>query len=160
QESVCESCDFRLNEEMEEKDILLAIQGTLPQGIEITSASEPTYEAKDIRWAQYEITIFDNLEKVKSAIEGYEKSQTAIVTKTSKKSGEKQINLKELVKNLKISTTNLEEISFTALFPAGTQLNINPTLLLDFLQSNYEIKTLDANILRQQLFNENLEILT
>ncbi|MEG2928430.1 MAG: TIGR03936 family radical SAM-associated protein [Oscillospiraceae bacterium] len=158
-ESICESCDFRLNEELSEETIISALKGTLPDGIEITAAGLPGFEAKDIRWAQYEITIFDKGKKVMNALESFINCDSALVTKTSKKSGEKQINLKEVVKELQVLSNFENETAFTALFPAGTQFNINPNLLLEFMQTEYEIYVLDANVLRQQLYNENLEIL-
>ena len=62
-ESECESVDFRLNEEMAEADILKALEGTLPQGIELVSAQAPDYDARSIMFAKYDITIitYDNL---------------------------------------------------------------------------------------------------
>ena len=46
QDSLCESFDFRLNEELTEEEILKAMEGTLPQGIILTGAGAPDYEAK------------------------------------------------------------------------------------------------------------------
>lgn len=158
-ESVCESFDFRLNEELPEEDIINALQGTLPDGITIISAGLAVFDAKEIRWAQYKITIFDDKAKILSAIKMYNDQEIAISSKVTKKKGITEINLKELIKDVEILEGNEESVIFTAFFPAGVTYNINPNLLLEFLKSTYEINILDANILREKLFNENMDIL-
>ena len=108
-ESECESVDFRLNEEMAEADILKALEGTLPQGIELVSAQAPDYDAREISFAKYDITLYGEREKIVKAINEYQSLGEAIVTKTTKK-GKKDINLKELINN--ISVINEKEILF------------------------------------------------
>ena len=157
-ESECESVDFRLNEEMSEADILKAMEGTLPQGIELVSAKEPDYDARSIMFARYNITLYGNKDKIVSAIKEYENLEQAIVTKVTKK-GQKDINLKELIGKIEITDEKADEVSFTAIYPAGTPLNINPQLLLDFLKDNYGIEVIDAYVLRKNLFDKDMNIL-
>ena len=97
-ESECESVDFRLNEEMAEADILKALEGTLPQGIELVSAKAPDYDARSIMYAKYDITLYGDNDKIKAALNSYDVLEQAVVTKVTKK-GQKDINLKELIKS-------------------------------------------------------------
>ena len=157
-ESDCESVDFRLNEEVSETDILKAMEGTLPQGIELVSAKEPDYDARSIAFARYDITLYDERNKILNAFENYNNLNHAIVTKTTKK-GQKDINLKELIRNIEILSAVDNEVTFTAIYPAGTPLNINPQLLLDFMKDNYGLNVIDAFVLRKNLFDNNLNIL-
>ncbi|MBQ7284097.1 MAG: DUF2344 domain-containing protein, partial [Oscillospiraceae bacterium] len=78
-ESDCESVDFRLNEEMAEADILKALEGTLPQGIELVSAQAPDYDARSISFARYDITLYGEKEKIINALNSYEMLEQAIV---------------------------------------------------------------------------------
>ena len=95
QESFCESFDFRLTEEKSEEEILNALADKLPRGIELTAAGRPTYEAKDIRYAKYEINLYGDDEILQGCINDFIRSASINVTKTSKKRTE-EINLKDL----------------------------------------------------------------
>ena len=157
-ESECESVDFRLNEEMKEADILKALEGTLPQGIELVSAQAPDYDARSIMFAKYDITLYGEKEKIIGALNDYAALEQAIVTKVTKK-GQKDINLKELVDNIQIIEEKSDEVTFTAIYPAGTPLNINPQLLLDFINENYGVEVVDAFVIRKNLFDKEMNIL-
>lgn len=157
-ESECESVDFRLNEELPESEILKAMEGTLPQGIELVSAKAPDYDARSIAFAKYDITLFGSSDKILKALEEYNNTPQAVVTKVTKK-GQKDINLKELIKDITIIDKKETEVTFTAIYPAGVSLNINPSLLLDFLKENYGIEVIDAFVIRKNLFDTDLNIL-
>ena len=157
-ESECESVDFRLNEEMAEADILKALEGTLPQGIELVGAAAPDYDARSIMYAKYDITLYGEKNKILDALNSYKAAEQAIVTKVTKK-GQKDINLKELIKDITITDEKDTEVTFTAIYPAGTPLNINPQLLLDFIKENYGVEVIDAFVIRKNLFDKDLNIL-
>lgn len=157
-ESECESVDFRLNEEMPETDILKALEGTLPQGIELVSAQAPDYDARSIMFAKYDITLYVEQKNIIDALNSYSALETAVVTKVTKK-GQKDINLKELIKDITVIDEKENEVSFTAIYPAGTPLNINPQLLLDFLKDNYGVEVIDAFVIRKNLFDKDMNIL-
>ena len=157
-ESECESVDFRLNEEMTEAHILKALEGTLPQGIELVGAAAPDYDARSIMFAKYDITLYGEKNSIINALNSYEAAEQAIVTKVTKK-GQKDINLKELIKDITVTDEKDTEVTFTAIYPAGTPLNINPQLLLDFIKENYNIEVIDAFVIRKNLFDKDLNIL-
>ena len=157
-ESECESVDFRLNEEMAEADILKALEGTLPQGIELVGAAAPDYDARSIMYAKYDITLYGEKNSIINALNSYEAAEQAIVTKVTKK-GQKDINLKELIKDITVTDEKDTEVTFTAIYPAGTPLNINPQLLLDFIKENHNIEVIDAFVIRKNLFDKDLNIL-
>lgn len=157
-ESECESVDFRLNEEITEAEILNALEGTLPQGIELVSAQAPDYDARSIMYAKYDITLYGENSKIRNALDNYAALEQATVTKVTKK-GQKDINLKELIKDIVITDEKEGEVTFNAVYPAGTPLNINPQLLLDFLKDNYGIEVIDAFVIRKNLFDKDMNIL-
>jgi len=158
QESLCESFDFRLNEELTEEEILKAMEGTLPQGIILTGAGVPDYEAKEIKYALYKITLYGDGEILKKAFSDYEASENVIVVKQSKKTS-KEINLKNEIKDVQIKEAGDNSLTFTALFPAGIDYNLNPSLMVEYFRNNYDIDRNATDYLRQNLLNEKLEIL-
>lgn len=158
QDSLCESFDFRLNEELTEEEILKAMEGTLPQGIILTGAGAPDYEAKEIKYALYKITIYGDGATLKKAVSDYEASENITVVKQSKKTS-KEINLKDEIKNIQITEAGDNCLTFTALFPAGIDYNLNPSLLVEYFRNNYGIDRNATDYLRQNLLNEKLEIL-
>ena len=158
QESLCESFDFRLNEELTEEEILKAMEGTLPQGIILTAAGAPDYEAKEIKYALYKITLYGDVETLKKAMADYEASEKITVIKQSKKTS-KEVDLKKEIRNLQVAETGENSLIFTALFPAGIDYNLNPALLVEYFRNNYGLDRNATDYLRQNLLNEKLEIL-
>ena len=157
-ESLCESFDFRLNEDLTEEQILKAMENTLPDGIILTEAKAPDYEASQIKYARYDITMFGDNSVLEKAVSDYENSEEVIVTKTTKKSS-KDINLKAEIINFEVKEKTDGSLTFTALFPAGSTYNINPSLILEYFRTNYGIDPNEAKILRVNILDENLEIL-
>ena len=157
-ESLCESFDFRLEEEMTEAEILKAMEGTLPDGIILTAAGAPDYDASQIKYALYKITVFGEKSLLENCIMDYNASEEIIVTKTSKKKS-KDINIKAEIRNLTVVESREDSLTFTALFPAGTTYNLNPSLLLEYFGERFGIDVNASDILRVNLLDENLEIL-
>ena len=157
-ESLCESFDFRLEEDMTERQILKAMEGTLPSGIILTAAGAPDYDASQIKYALYKIKMYGDKSVLENCIKDYEESEEIIVTKQSKKKTT-DINIKSEIKNLSITDKCADSLTFTALFPAGTTYNLNPNLLLEYFGEKYGIDVNGCDVLRVNLLDEKLEIL-
>ncbi len=157
-ESLCESFDFRLEEEMTEQQILKAMEGTLPDGIILTAAGAPDYDASRIKYALYKIKMYGDRQMLDSCMENFASCEETIVTKTSKKKT-KDINIKAEIKDLKVVDSGEDSLTFTALFPAGTTYNLNPSLLLEYFAENFGVDANGCDVLRVNLLDENLEIL-
>ena len=54
-ESLCESMDIRLTEEMGFEEVKNRLNVNLPDGIRITNVAAPVYKANDIAFAEYKI---------------------------------------------------------------------------------------------------------
>ena len=157
-ESLCESFDFRLEEDMTEEQILKAMEGTLPDGIILTAAGAPDYDASQIKYALYKITMYGDKTALESCIKDFEESSEIIVTKQSKKKTT-DINIKSEIRNLAVESVAEDRLTFTALFPAGTTYNLNPNLLLEYFGGKYGVDVNGCDVLRVNLLDENLEIL-
>ncbi len=158
QESLCESFDFRLEEDMTEDEIIKAMGGTLPQGINVYAAGNPDYEAKEIKYALYKITMYGDKAVLTQAVNDYIAAGSVKMIKQSKKTT-KEVDLKAEIKDLQLTDEGEDSLTFTALYPAGIDYNLNPALLMEYFGTNYGIDTNRADILRMNLLNEKLEVL-
>ena len=157
-ESLCESFDFRLEEDLTEQQILKAMEGTLPDGIILTAAGAPDYDASQIKYALYKIKMYGDKSILNDCINDYQTSSEIVVTKVSKKKTT-EINIKEQIKDFKVVEEGEDTLTFTALFPAGTTYNLNPSLLLEYFSNKFGIDANGCDVLRVNLLDENFNIL-
>ena len=157
-ESLCESFDFRLEEELTEQEILKAMEGTLPDGIILTAAGAPDYDASQIKYALYRIKMYGDKSVLADCINDYQTSPEIVVTKVSKKKTT-EINIKEQIKDFTVVEEGEDSLTFTALFPAGTTYNLNPSLLLEYFSNKFGVDANGCDVLRVNLLDENLNIL-
>ena len=157
-ESLCESFDFRLEEDLTEQQILEAMEGTLPDGIILTAAGAPDYDASQIKYALYKIKMYGDKSILNECINDYQTSSEIVVTKVSKKKTT-EINIKEQIKDFTVAEEGEDTLTFTALFPAGTTYNLNPSLLLEYFSNKFGIDANGCDVLRVNLLDESLNIL-
>ena len=157
-ESLCESFDFRLEEDLTEQQILEAMEGTLPDGIILTAAGAPDYDASQIKYALYKIKMYGDKSILNDCINDYQTSSEIVVTKVSKKKTT-EINIKEQIKDFTVAEEGEDTLTFTALCPAGTTYNLNPSLLLEYFSNKFGIDANGCDVLRVNLLDENLNIL-
>lgn len=158
QESECECVDFRLTEERSEEQIISALKGTLPMGIIITGVCEPTFDAKDIGFAQYNITLYGDDRLLNRCVDDYNSSQYINVEKSGKKKTE-ILDIKQYIKNFTLLEKGEGYITIDATFSAGLDKNINPSLLVEYFASKYGIDRKTADIVRKHILDRNMNIL-
>lgn len=131
-ESMCECVDFRLMREMDPVEIVSRLNSVLPMGLNAYAAAPPVYKAADIALAAYEVRLVLADTDPKQAIRILEAffAQPEITAMKRTKKGEKEISLKQYLHDLKIRPDG-DEVLLTVKLPAGNELNINPTLVLD-----------------------------
>ena len=159
-ESLCETVDFRLMEEMDLEELAKKINDALP--VDITVKEIYVYETSpnDIRWAEYKI-IFNNPDKILlNTAEKTLSSDEIIVEKKAKqgrKKVDKEVNIKEHIKSFELTEENNKLILNTVL-SSGTSVNINPMLLVGALVKDTNTDEQDVDIIKVQSFTENMEI--
>jgi radical SAM-linked protein len=159
-ESLCETVDFRLMEEVDLEEIAVKINDALP--VDMTVKEIYVYETLPniIRWAEYKI-IFNNPDKL--LLDSAEKILSAdeiLVLKKGKQGRrkvEKEVNIKEHIKSFELIEENGKLILNTIL-SSGTSININPMLLIGALVKDTETDEQDVDIIKVQSFTENMEI--
>ena len=159
-ESLCETVDFRLMEEVDLNELAERLNKALP--VDITVKEIYVYETSpnDISWAEYKI-IFNNPDKL--LLEQAEKILSAdeiIVLKKAKKGRnkvEKEVNIKEHIKSFELTEKDGKLILNTVL-SSGTSININPMLLIGALVKDTETDEQDVDIIKVQSYTENMEV--
>lgn len=159
-ESLCETVDFRLMEEMDLEELAKKINEALP--VDITVKEIYVYETSpnDIRWAEYKI-IFNNPDN--KFLETAEKilcSDEIIVEKKAKqgrKKVAKEVNIKEHIKSFELNEENGKLVLKTIL-SSGTSMNINPMLLIGALVKDTKTDEQDVDIIKIESYTENMEV--
>ena len=159
-ESLCETVDFRLMEEVHLEELAERINNALPVDITVKEIYVHETSPNDIRWAEYKI-IFNNpdallLDKAESVLSADE----IIVLKKAKqgrKKVEKEVNIKEHIKSFELNNEDGKLILNTVL-SSGTSININPMLLIGALVKDTQTDEQDVDIIKIQSYTENMEI--
>lgn len=135
----------------------------LPRGLVVQSAAPAKTDANDIAFAQYTIVYAPrHAQDAANAYAAYAKLPEAIAEKKGKRGTVKQLDLKQQVHLLTAEMTAFERISdgendagqafsVNLLVPAGNNLNVNPILLLQFLEVQFGLPCTQGNILRTAL---------
>lgn len=159
-ESLCETVDFRLMEEVDLEELATRLNNALP--VDVTVKEVYVYETSpnDIRWAEYKI-IFNNPDnKLLETAENILSSNEIIVEKKAKqgrKKVAKEVNIKEHIKSFELSKDNGKLILNTVL-SSGTSININPMLLIGALVKDTGTDEQDVDIIKIQSYKENMEV--
>lgn len=159
-ESLCETVDFRLVEEMDFQLAADSLNKALPNGFEVKRISKPVFAASDISYAQYEIT-FENYteelcQKSRSVI-SLDEITVEKKVKQGKKKAVRSVNIREHIKEYSVSEKNKALVIKTTL-SAGTKNNINPSLLIEALVKGTGFEVTDADVKKIQTYTENSEI--
>ena len=152
QESLVESVDFRSEEEnLDFEAMAKALSEALPRGIDVKKMYLADTDAAKIASAKYQVRVPGDWTK---AMEQYNALSEAIVEKKTKR-GTKPLNLKEQIPSVE-SWLRDGQTCFTLTLPAGSSgLNLNPTLLLQYLQEQYGLPVSTAEILRVAIYTED-----
>ena len=159
-ESLCETVDFRLMEEVDLNELVERLNEALP--VDITVKEIYVYETSpnDISWAEYKIT-FNNPDNLLLAqAENILSSDEIIVLKKVKKGRnkvEKEVNIKEHIKSFELNVED-GKLIFRTVLSSGTSTNINPMLLIGALVKGTATDEQDVDIIKVQSYKENMEI--
>ena len=136
-ESVYESFDIKMNEDIDTDEIRDRLNETLTEDLIIIKAASPVYKHTEIKEAVYEL-IMENAEEFRE----FMNREEIIITKKTKK-GETQIDIKPLIKLKEIKDNKI-----TLILPAGTDLNLNPIQVI----TAFGLDLCDVKVTRTAVF--------
>lgn len=155
QESLCECCEVKTEADDPQLETWRGVlQPYMPRGIRVLSVTQAQNKVAQIDHADYRITLPSDAAQ---ALDAYNAAQTAVVTKKTKR-GQKELDLKELIPAISYVPAG-DSLSFPLRLPCGTgeAPNINPSLLLHYLQQQYSIPPWQCSVLRTVLYTKNDE---
>ena len=146
-ESGCEIMDFRLDGDMSMEESMERLNRVLPDDLQLLSVAEPVLKHTEITAADYLIGIpftDGTPEALFSAWEAFW-AQPEILMEKKTKRGMTEIDLKPTAEIQDVQKTE-RGLSLRLRMPAGTSVNVNPSLLTDafrtYLEANApELKT-------------------
>lgn len=155
-ESEFEAVDIRLDDETDLNDFLNKINSALPRGIEVLSISLAGCSYKELGYSTWEIKIENSDNRInKDEILRYLDQEHIYVLKRSKKGIEKQEDIKQYIKRIKIDTNN-NAIILIADFVTNLSVSLNPQLFLTGLWDYLCLNNIpDVSITRKMLLDVN-----
>lgn len=153
-----ESMDIKLIDDVYELEIIEKLNNCLPSGIRIFDVTGPLMKPGKISYALFKIQVFSQSlsnSEVLKIITDILKSPEIIVEKETK-SGTKEINLKQYLSSYSINCNNENNVSILITLPAGSDININPYLVLDAIKKYGNINIF-SDISRLDLYNSEME---
>lgn len=133
-ESGCEIMDFRLEGEMGMEEAMARLNGVLPPDLQIRAVAAPVHKHTDIAFADYLVSLDGKSSAVSPAalLDAWAAffGQPEILVEKKTKRGVGQIDVKAQAEVLAVQQTDTG-LRLHLRMPAGTQVNVNPTLLTD-----------------------------
>ncbi len=158
-QSFTEVCDVKTeSEDFDWKKGVEILNECLPRDIKVKDIYPVKIAASEIEYARYKLCFAP--ENANLAIEAFDKFaalQMAEVEKKGKKGKVKLVDLKQGVSVENIEN-NADGLCITALFLAGTNNNLNPALLLKFLDATYNLPAELCDIVRIALLTKNKKL--
>ena len=149
-ESNKEIMDFKVTEEITAEEIFSRLTAVFPSGIELIKVAEPTLKPKDVAFAEY-FVLFEG-DFVNDLTEFLTSAEIKVIKK-GKKNKETEIDLKPHIIKNEITLNNGNTL-FKVVLPAGNELNLNPSLLINaFLKDREVIYSVTRNDLLTKDFN-------
>ena len=158
-ESLCECVDFRLVEAMEPEEIVRRLNQVMPMGLSVQKAAEPVYPAREIAQAAYEIRLSladTDGGRAQQILEAFFAQPEIFAMKRTKK-GERQVSLKEHLHGLTMQADG-GEVLLQLQMPAGNELNLNPTLVLDAFSQQTGMLIEDFSVVKTAVFTKDGKI--
>ncbi len=160
QESLIESLEIKTEDENFNCETAPdAINPCLPSGIKVTKVCPVKRQASEISHAEYDIKYSAAMAKfAQKAFEKLELCKEANVQKKGKKGKIKTIDLKEHVEIVGQKTDENGALIVNVKLPGGVKININPMLLLEFLENEMDLPKNSAEIMRKALYVQSTEL--
>lgn len=157
-ESLCESVDLRITDDISNDEIKNRMNEMLPTGIRIVNVLDDFRDCSEIAFSDYvyKFQFCDNeaaLEKINAVL-----SSSEIMAEKKAKKGKRRIvketNLKPYIDKYSISIRN-DEIVLNIRLAAGPERNLNPTLLFDTIIKLIDMDFEWRSIARISLLDKN-----
>ena len=130
-ESECELIDLRVDHDITGAEVMERLNRHLTDEMRVLEAYEPTTKFHEIAWARYEMNLHFKgaTSDVAAAMQSLYTTSPLTMTKKTK-SGEKEIDLVPLIREINVTCTNTDCIHVSAVLSAGESNHLNPEMLI------------------------------
>ncbi|MBQ4146148.1 MAG: DUF2344 domain-containing protein [Clostridia bacterium] len=151
--SGCETVDIQFEDGIDGKEIMEKLNHNLPMDIKVLSVAPPSMNAANIISAEYEMKALTSHILKEDALTKFFGADEILVTKKTKKKGEKQVNLLDFVKAWEITSADNNSFNIRVVLSAGGEMNLKPGILASAIEeflAPFEIS--DWEIHRTKIF--------
>ena len=131
------------------------LNSVCPPAIRFFDAIEPQKKVGAIAFAEYEI-VFDDLGDIRNKLSAFLVQKPITAKKRTKKGDMKEVDLSEKIKDFCISSQD-GNTKLTILLPAGSNDNINPSILLEAFYNENGDTYYCFDVKRTAILDENLK---
>ncbi|SDN36373.1 radical SAM-linked protein [Acetanaerobacterium elongatum] len=154
-ESVYETMDFKLTEELAMPSLIKRLNEALPPEIRVLQAAEPQKKFEDIAFSEYQLTVHgtqpDNFLPLWEAFI----AQPEIMSQKKTKKGFKEVNLKDYIGEASASKQE-GNVVIALRLTAGVNEGLNPSLLIKAFQQQNPSSFSHITVLRTILLDKEL----
>lgn len=148
-----EIMDIRLiDESYTLEECLNALKSACPPDIEFVDISDGEMHMKTIGFAEYELVFEEFPENVSNALKDFLSKDSIICEKTGKKGRVKEIDLIPKIKSFNITETGVKLI-----LVAGSEDNLNPSLVMSTFFEKSDIAPIFYTVSRTMIYNREME---
>lgn len=154
-ESDYEVMDFRIvDDDIPLENIKKAFEDVFPPYLEMVDVFYPVMKTGDVAFADFKVTFDSDNVNFYNLIQRIFSQKEIMVSKKSKKGAISEIDIAPKIKNCSINMDN--NISILLTLPAGSKDNINPNMLLNYIEQQGDLP--EYIVCRTALYNDKLEI--
>lgn len=128
-ESSCEVLDFALDQSIPLEEVKARLNAALPEGLRVRSIGAPVKKQTEITASDYTVLLQSaDAAALRSTVEQLMASEEIITRKKNKKKQMVEVNLRPSILSCFCTVTD-GMLQMQLRLPAGTQTNVNPTLV-------------------------------
>lgn len=158
-ESEYETMDMRLlDEDMPLDEVMARLNRALPAGLRVWKAALPSDKPDAIAWSDYRVLMTPEGEAAQETAQKFRAflERESIPAKKRTKRGEREIDLRPYVQLLSLACTP-EGAQAELRLAAGSEMNVNPTLVLDCFCAACGTKFDHVQVTRTAVWNKKGE---
>ncbi len=150
-EGNCEIMDIRINDDSyENSKILERLSAVCPDDIEFYAVTNPIKHTKEIGFAEFKLCFDELTDELKEKLTEFFARESVICQKKGKKGKIKEVDIMPKIKSSSIKSNSIELV-----LTAGSEDNLNPTLVMDAFFELYGIETIFYTVSRYNILDKN-----
>jgi radical SAM-linked protein len=155
-ESLCETMDFRLTQELPAQEVLERLNAALPEGLKVHDVHAPVHQSADIAGAQYRVHLAAaDVPALAAQWEAFLAQPECIIEKKTKHRT-REIDILPMI-SVQEMTQHPDFLEIILRLPAGNDSNLNISVVTDAFKNHAEQAFTVDKAIREKIFCRNEE---